>query len=39
VLATLYHQLGIDHTELIRDQSEIPIPTLPPAARVIRELV
>ncbi|RIK80404.1 MAG: DUF1501 domain-containing protein [Planctomycetota bacterium] len=39
VLATLYHQLGIDHTALIRDQADIPIPILPPGARVIRELV
>jgi hypothetical protein len=39
VLATLYRQLGIDHTALIRDQGDIPIPILPPGARLIRELV
>jgi uncharacterized protein (DUF1501 family) len=39
VLATLYHNLGIDHTSLIRDQTERPIPILPGTAQVIRELV
>jgi hypothetical protein len=39
VLATTYHHLGIDHTLLIRDQGDIPIPILPPGAHVIRELV
>ncbi len=39
VLATVYHNLGIDSSLLIRDRSEIPIPILPPTARPIRELV
>jgi hypothetical protein len=39
VLATVYHHFGIDHTTLIRDQAEIPIPILPPGAHVVRELV
>ncbi len=39
VLATMYDRLGINHTDLIRDQADIPIPILPPGARVIRELV
>lgn len=39
VLATLYHNLGIDHHEFIRDISERPVPIMPETARVISELI
>lgn len=39
VLATVYHNLGIDTAELVRDQFEKPIPILPSGARPIRELI
>ena len=39
VLATVYHNLGIDSSVLIRDRSEIPIPILPAGSRPIPELV
>jgi hypothetical protein len=39
VLATVYHDLGIDPHELVRDISERPVPILPGSARPIRELI
>jgi hypothetical protein len=39
VLATIYHNLGIDPHEFVRDMNERPIPLLPDDARPIRELV
>jgi hypothetical protein len=39
ILATIYHNLGIDQSELIRDQTERPVPILPNDARPIRELI
>lgn len=39
VLATVYHNLGIDSTEYIRDASERPVRILPDDCRPIRELV
>jgi Protein of unknown function (DUF1501) len=39
VLATLYHCLGIDPHELVRDVFDRPVPILPGSARPIRELV
>ncbi len=39
ILATIYHNLGIDLTELIRDQTERPVPILPGSVRPIRELI
>jgi uncharacterized protein (DUF1501 family) len=39
ILATIYHNLGIDPHELIRDAAERPVPILPDTARPIRELV
>ena len=39
VLATLYHNLGIDPHEFIKDISDRPVPILPENARVISELV
>ena len=38
VLCTLYHNLGIDPHEPVRDVSDRPTPILPGSARVIREL-
>jgi hypothetical protein len=38
VLCTLYHNLGIDPHELVRDSSDRPMPILPGTARPIREL-
>ncbi len=37
VLATVYHNLGIDCHEFVRDISERPVPILPDSARVISE--
>jgi hypothetical protein len=39
VLATVYHNLGIDPHEFVRDINERPVPLLPEDARPIRELV
>lgn len=39
VLTTLYHALGIDAHEPVRDINDRPVPILPGTARVIRELV
>lgn len=39
VLATVYHNLGIDSTQYIRDASERPVRILPDDYHPIRELV
>ncbi len=39
VLATIYHNLGIDSTSYVRDQAERPVRILPEDARPIRELI
>ena len=39
ILSTLYHNLGIDSHDLVRDQGERPMPILPSHAAPIRELV
>ncbi len=39
VLATIYHNLGIDSTSYVRDQAERPVRILPEDARPIRELL
>ncbi|MSR56264.1 MAG: DUF1501 domain-containing protein [Planctomycetaceae bacterium] len=39
VLATLYHPLGIDPHEFIRDIADRPVPILPGSAQPIRELI
>ncbi|MEY3459972.1 MAG: hypothetical protein RL215_3129 [Planctomycetota bacterium] len=39
VLATVYHNLGIDSTGYIRDQAERPVRILPEECRPIKELV
>jgi hypothetical protein len=39
VLATIYHNLGIDPHAFIRDKADRPINILPPNTEVIRELV
>lgn len=39
VLATIYHNLGIDSTEYIRDKADRPVRILPEDARPIRELM
>jgi len=39
ILATIYHNLGINLTELIRDQTERPVPIIPGSVRPIRELI
>ncbi|MDZ4685059.1 MAG: DUF1501 domain-containing protein [Planctomycetaceae bacterium] len=39
VLATIYHNLGIDPHSFVRDINERPVPLLPEDARPIRELV
>ena len=39
ILATIYRNLGIDQSELIRDQTERPVPILPSDVRPIRELI
>ncbi|HEY3968942.1 MAG TPA: DUF1501 domain-containing protein [Planctomycetaceae bacterium] len=39
VLTTLYHNLGIDPHELVRDVNDRPVPLLPGTTRPIRELV
>jgi uncharacterized protein (DUF1501 family) len=39
VLATIYHNLGIDPHSFVRDISERPVAILPEDARPIRELV
>lgn len=38
VLCTLYHRLGIDPHEMVRDASDRPTAILPASARAIREL-
>ena len=39
VLATVYHNLGIDPHDFVRDISERPVPILPDSARLIAEAV
>jgi hypothetical protein len=39
VLATVYHNLGIDPHEFVQDITERPVPILPDSARVIAEAV
>jgi hypothetical protein len=39
ILSTLYHNLGIDSHDLVRDQGERPMPILPSHAAPVRELV
>lgn len=39
VLATLYHNLGIDPHEFVKDISDRPVPILPESARLISELL
>jgi hypothetical protein len=39
VLATVYHNLGIDSSGYIRDQAERPVRILPEECRPIRELL
>lgn len=39
VLATIYHNLGIDPHQFIRDANDRPFPPLPDDARPVRELV
>ena len=39
ILATVYHNLGIDPHQLVRDQAERPVPIMPETARPIRELL
>ena len=39
ILATVYHNLGIDPHEFIRDVNERPVRIMPEDARPIRELV
>ncbi len=39
VLATIYHNLGIDSHSFIRDKADRPVNILPPGTEVIRELV
>ncbi|MFO0890895.1 MAG: DUF1501 domain-containing protein [Isosphaeraceae bacterium] len=39
VLATIYHNLGIDPQAIVRDKADRPMSILPPTTEVIRELV
>ncbi len=39
VLATIYHNLGIDPHAYITDRTDRPIPILPPTTRPIRQLI
>jgi hypothetical protein len=39
VLATLYHQLGIDPHSFVKDRTDRPVPLLPSSAMPIRELI
>jgi hypothetical protein len=39
VLATIYHNLGIDPHAFIRDKADRPVSILPPTAEAIRELI
>jgi hypothetical protein len=39
ILATVYHQLGIDPNTMLHDEQKRPIPILPDAAKPIRELL
>lgn len=39
ILATVYHNLGIDLNELVRDTNERPVSIVPKGARPVRELV
>ncbi len=39
VLATLYHQLGIDPHSFVKDRTDRPVPLLPSSALPIRELI
>jgi uncharacterized protein (DUF1501 family) len=38
ILATIYHNMGIDSSDYIRDQSDRPVRILPEDARPVREL-
>jgi len=38
VLATIYHNLGIDPHSMIRDKADRPVSILPPSTEVIQEL-
>jgi hypothetical protein len=38
VLATIYHAMGIDPHELVRDARERPVPIMPDSAKPNREL-
>ena len=38
VLATIYHNLGIDPHSFISDKANRPVSILPPTSEVIREL-
>ena len=39
VLATIYHNIGIDPHAFIQDKADRPVPILPPTAEPIRELI
>ena len=39
VLATVYHNLGIDPHAFITDKADRPVPILPATAEPIRELI
>ena len=39
ILATVYHNLGIDPHQFVRDESEIPRKIMPDTAQPIRELI
>lgn len=39
ILATLYHNIGVDPHTTVRDMAERPLPIMPSTAQVIRDLV
>jgi len=39
IQATVYHNLGIDSHQFVRDEAELPRQTLPDTAQPIRELL
>jgi hypothetical protein len=39
VLATIYHNLGVDPRTVLRDKADRPVNILPPTAEPIRELI
>jgi hypothetical protein len=39
ILATIYHNLGIDPREFVRDANDRPVALLPEDARPVRELL